>query len=414
MAEIAIRVENLSKLYYLNYGLARNMLREVIVDVLKKPLKKVFQADKNDFRNKKELWALKDISFKINKGEVVGVIGRNGAGKSTLLKILARITPPTKGYARLYGRLSSILEIGTGFHGELTGRENVFFNGALLGMKRRELIKKLDEIVAFAELEKFIDTPLKHYSSGMAVRLAFSVAAHLEPEILLVDEVLSVGDSVFQQKCLGKMGDFAKGGRTVLFVTHQLNQVRRLCEKCIWLANGMIQRVGSVSEVVSAYEASFSSFFTEEDPTGRALAGASSAAVFFKWEAIGSGVENYNTLTEISPLTLRFWLKVGQPLKHCSTSVLLFTSDNQLVWGNAISKVSLEPGVYTLEYSLSSLPLRPSTYYLQVVLFDENGSVVDNWQCYPHLVVATKPMGHFRDEYAGILNIPCSFLIKTK
>lgn len=198
-------------------------------------------------------WALRDVSFEVPRGECVGVIGRNGAGKSTLLKILSRITEPTEGEIRLRGRVGSLLEVGTGFHPELTGRENVFLNGAILGMTRKEIARKFDEIVAFAEVEKFLDTPVKYYSSGMYTRLAFGVAAHLEPEILIVDEVLAVGDAEFQKKCLGKMGEVAKGGRTVLFVSHQLGQIRTLCDKCILLNAGQIAEIGSSHEVTESY-----------------------------------------------------------------------------------------------------------------------------------------------------------------
>ena len=199
------------------------------------------------------IWALKDVSFEVQKGEVLGIIGRNGAGKTTLLKILSRVTEPTEGEVRIRGRVGSLLEVGTGFHPELTGRENIFLNGAILGMRREEIKKKFDEIVAFAEIEKFLDTPVKRYSSGMYVRLAFAVAAHLEPEILIVDEVLAVGDAQFQKKCLGKMGDVAKEGRTVLFVSHNMQAVQTLCNTSVLLADGRIEAHGEVNAVVNAY-----------------------------------------------------------------------------------------------------------------------------------------------------------------
>ena len=206
-----------------------------------------------DFSQEKDFWALKDVSFEVKQGEVVGIIGRNGAGKSTLLKILSRITEPTEGYADIYGRVRSLLEVGTGFHSELTGRENIFLNGAILGMKKLEINQKFDEIVAFAEVEKFIDTPVKHYSTGMYLRLAFAVAAHLEPEILLVDEVLAVGDAQFQKKCLGKMGDVAKEGRTVIFVSHNMGAVEKLCGKTLYLNNGKIFGFTHSNNVISQY-----------------------------------------------------------------------------------------------------------------------------------------------------------------
>ncbi len=204
-------------------------------------------------RDGEELWALRDISFKVAQGEVLGIIGRNGAGKSTLLKILSRVTAPTSGRIKVKRRVASLLEVGTGFHPELTGRENIYLNGAILGMSRKEIDSKFDEIVDFAEVEKFIDTPVKRYSSGMYVRLAFAVAAHLDPEILVVDEVLAVGDAEFQKKCLGKMGDVAKAGRTVLFVSHNMLAVQNLCQSGIWLSGGKIVSSGSIEKIISEY-----------------------------------------------------------------------------------------------------------------------------------------------------------------
>jgi lipopolysaccharide transport system ATP-binding protein len=237
-----IKVENLSKLYYLG-GTKHNSLRDTIVGFAKNPKR----AAKN------ELWALKDVSFEVKDGEALGIIGKNGAGKSTLLKILSRITKPTSGNAEIHGRIGSLLEVGTGFHNELSGRENIFLNGAILGMRRTEIEAKFDEIVAFSEIEKFIDTPVKHYSSGMYMRLAFSVAAHLEPEILIVDEVLAVGDVAFQKKCLNKMRDVGQKGRTVLFVSHDMQAVSRLCSRAIWIKDGSVFRDGETNIVVSEY-----------------------------------------------------------------------------------------------------------------------------------------------------------------
>ncbi len=223
-------------------------LREAIVEFASAPFKSLRKNVATE-----QLWALKDVSFEVNHGEVVGIIGRNGAGKSTLLKILSRITKPTSGRADIYGRVGSLLEVGTGFHPEMTGRENIYMNGAILGMARREIDRKFDEIVAFSEIEKFLDTPVKRYSSGMYIRLAFAVAAHLEPEILVVDEVLAVGDIEFQKKCLGKMNDVSKSGRTVLFVSHNMAAIQRLCERSIWLEQGGVMKMGDTSSVLQAY-----------------------------------------------------------------------------------------------------------------------------------------------------------------
>lgn len=246
MSDIAIDVKNLSKLYQLGEIQYYRTLRESISNFFKRSFKK----NKN---NGNYIWALKDVSFEIKKGEVVGIIGSNGAGKTTLLKILSRITPPTTGYAWVKGRVGILLAVGTGFHPELTGRENIYLSGAILGMKKKEIQKKFDEIVAFAEVEKFIDTPVKHYSSGMYVRLAFAVAAHLEPDILLVDEVLAVGDINFQKKSLGKMDAVAKSGRTVLFVSHNMAAVNHLCQKTLWLDKGKIRMFGPTETIIGAY-----------------------------------------------------------------------------------------------------------------------------------------------------------------
>lgn len=243
-----IEVNNISKRYSIGRKEAYGSLREEIMQALSSPFRR---SGPNE--GEETLWALKDVSFEVREGDVLGVIGRNGAGKSTLLKILSRITEPTSGRITLRGRVASLLEVGTGFHPELTGRENILLNGALLGMSRREIVSKFDEIVAFSEIEKFLDTPVKRYSSGMYVRLAFAVAAHLEPEILIIDEVLAVGDAQFQKKCLGKMNDVAKGGRTVLFVSHNMSAIQSLCNRAVLLSGGRTVKEGPSHEVVSGY-----------------------------------------------------------------------------------------------------------------------------------------------------------------
>jgi lipopolysaccharide transport system ATP-binding protein len=252
MKDVAIRVDGLGKRYRLSGPRASyETIREHLARAIAAPLRAMRGDKRSD--DGRIFWALRDVSFEVKQGEVVGIIGRNGAGKSTLLKLLSRITEPTEGEVDLYGRVGSLLEVGTGFHNELTGRENVFLNGAILGMKRAEIARKFDEIVAFAEVEKFIDTPVKHYSSGMYMRLAFAVAAHLEPEILIVDEVLAVGDAAFQKKCLGKMGDVAREGRTVLFVSHNMAALSHLCRSSLLLESGHLVFRGEVREGVDRY-----------------------------------------------------------------------------------------------------------------------------------------------------------------
>lgn len=255
--EPIIEVKNLGKKYSINHQQGRYIaLRDVIAGVFKNPFK--FAKDKAKqvagMHTKEEYWALNDVDFTVNKGEVIGIIGRNGAGKSTLLKILSQITPPTTGEIKIRGRVGSLLEVGTGFHPELTGRENIMLNGAILGMTYKEIAKKFDRIVEFAGIEKFLDTPVKYYSSGMYVRLAFSVAAHMEPDILIVDEVLAVGDSEFQKKCLGKMDEITKqDGRTILFVSHNMGAIQNLCKKTILLESGKVKKFDTTDKVIQHY-----------------------------------------------------------------------------------------------------------------------------------------------------------------
>lgn len=254
MSDTAIKVENLSKKYIIGkHANSKDGLRHVIQNAMASPIRWASNGFRRDPRTYEEFWALQDLNFEVGSGEIVGIIGRNGAGKSTLLKVLSRITEQTTGRISLRGRMASLLEVGTGFHPELTGRENIFLNGAVLGMTRNEIKRKFDEIVDFAEVEQFLDTPVKRYSSGMYVRLAFAVAAHLEPEILVVDEVLAVGDMEFQKKCLGKMSDVAGCGRTVLFVSHNMAAVRRLCERGIVLSKGSMIFDGSAEQAIDHY-----------------------------------------------------------------------------------------------------------------------------------------------------------------
>jgi lipopolysaccharide transport system ATP-binding protein len=274
MTEPVIRAAGIGKRYRLGEGLRHTALRNLLGDALRAPLRLLNGSNRASNNHpaaalpagnpagdtttaanggSRFIWALKDVHFEVQQGEVVGLIGRNGAGKSTLLKILARITRPTEGRAEIHGRVGSLLEVGTGFHPELTGRENVYMSGAILGMRKAEMDRKFDEIVAFSEVERFLDTPLKHYSSGMQVRLAFAVAAHLEPEILFIDEVLAVGDASFQKKCLGKMGEVSRQGRTIIFVSHNMVALRSLCTRLIWLEAGRVEEAGDPNDLVSHY-----------------------------------------------------------------------------------------------------------------------------------------------------------------
>ncbi len=326
----ALKVENLSKEYVIGGRTAQaDTLREQVASIFRPSALRGRDREKS---RQERFWALKDVSFDVAPGEVVGIIGRNGAGKSTLLKILSRITEPTTGRAELYGRVSSLLEVGTGFHPELSGRENVFLNGALLGMSRREIADKFDEIVAFSEIERFIDTPVKRYSSGMYVRLAFAVAAHLEPEILIVDEVLAVGDASFQKKCVGKMEDIGREGRTILFVSHNLSAVKSLCSRAILLQNGKNHFDGDVFAAVSRY--------IRRDSADVGVVGWSaenapslSSARLMEVGILGAGDTPGTDLSTEHPIRIYVRFLVTKEAK-VGTSVLLHNSDGILLFSS--------------------------------------------------------------------------------
>ena len=321
------------------------------------------------------------------------------------MKVLSRITEPTEGRVELSGRVASLLEVGTGFHPELTGRENIFLNGAILGMKRAEIVRKFDEIVDFAELEKFIDTPVKRYSSGMYVRLAFAVAAHLEPEILLVDEVLAVGDASFQKKCLGKMDDVARHGRTIVFVSHQMNQIRRLCHRALWIDAGQIRQDGLPQEVLAAYESVMASGERTKD-----FQHGSGLAQFLRWEIVYPSSNQDHVLSTLGPTTVNFVVELAKPVRHGDHGVALFDAQRQLMWACDARNLVLEPGVHVFSHSVPSIPLRPGSYQWEVSLWDE-GVQLDLWDCLPEMVIATEVHQHHMDKWNGILNLPSRFAI---
>ena len=395
-----IRAEGLGKRYRRN-AVIQEGLRHALSRTLKAPLA-AFKREPME-----EFWALKDVSLEVRESEVLGLIGRNGAGKTTLLKILSRITQPTTGWAEIHGRVGSLLEVGTGFHPELSGRENTFLSGAILGMSKREIASKFDEIVAFAELEKFIDTPVKHYSSGMYVRLAFAVAAHLEPEILLVDEVLAVGDINFQKKCLGKMGDVARAGRTVVLVTHQMNQIRRLCNRVVWIDDGQVRQNGTAHEVVSAYE---SAMARGDQAATERHHGPGIKARFLKWQIANPHGDNPYTVVDLDPVTIKLKVQVTQPINVGMHGIALYDHDQQLIWAWASKNLRLGVGEQEFSHTLPILPLRPGLYNWLVTLYDE-GDLVDWWYCIPEMVVATESHQSHLDEWQGVLNIPDHFHI---
>jgi lipopolysaccharide transport system ATP-binding protein len=383
MSDFAIRVENLGKHYQL--GARENgysTLRETITGFVTNPLKR-FKSLSGRSTDEESFWALRDVSFEVKPGEVVGLIGHNGAGKSTILKILSQITEPTEGRAEVHGRIGSLLEVGTGFHPELTGRENIFLNGSILGMSRAEVRRKFDEIVDFAEVEKFLDTPVKRYSSGMSVRLAFSVAAHLDPEILIIDEVLAVGDQAFQNKCLGKMSGVAQSGRTILFVSHQMAAVEAMCTSAMWLSEGRLLAQGGTSAIVERYlhAASHGAMQPLQDRHDRQGTGE----VQFKSMSFSNGSgQNLMSFQCGAPaaLSLNFENVSGRPLRNLRVSLGIENELAQrvLLLDSRLVRSDLnlvEPGPGTVTFVVPKLPLLPGCYRFSI-LATINGETADN------------------------------------
>jgi lipopolysaccharide transport system ATP-binding protein len=347
MSNVVIRARNVSKRYRIGEREQYGALRDVLSGWMSAPGRYLRSLSQNSGRGDSQrvssdniLWALNDVSFDVEQGEILGVIGRNGAGKSTLLKILSRITKPSKGTVKLRGRIGSLLEVGTGFHPELTGRENIFLNGAVLGMKRAEILRKFNEIVAFAEVEKFIDTPVKRYSSGMYMRLAFAVAAHLEPEIMLIDEVLAVGDAAFQKKCLGKMGNVADQGRTILFVSHNMVAIQDLCRRVMWIDGGKIVEVGDAASVIAHYLRESYSTLTELEWNDTGLAPGDEEARLHRVCVRPAGSSPVDPITVHTPLIIEFEYWNSRPEIYLHPTFYLYNEQGILVCSTGPNYVS--------------------------------------------------------------------------
>lgn len=428
MSNVAIRVEKLGKQYRLGERYSHHRtLRDTIARALAKPFRSspnITDAKFPSIRLKSSdttdntIWALRDLSFEVKRGEVIGIIGRNGAGKSTLLKVLSRITEPTEGYVDVYGKVGSLLEVGTGFHWELTGRENIFLNGAILGMKKHEIVQMFDEIVDFSEVEKFIDTPVKYYSSGMYLRLAFSVAAHLDPDILLVDEVLAVGDAVFQNKCIGKMDQVASKGRTVIYVSHNMATIRRLCSRCLYLNNGMVHGIGNTEEMINKY------FHASSRPIAADINTRNSTERTGTGEGIITRVVIKNEFDAPStilwtgrPFSIRIEFEtyifvnksvVGVHIKNTDgTNVASIRSDSQ----NILFKCNeLCVNVVTIQFP--ALPLYPGNYVFEPWIAIKNGKRID-W-LNSGIVVTFEPVGVYSCEsmvriLSGVILVDCEW-----
>jgi lipopolysaccharide transport system ATP-binding protein len=413
----AIHAENLGKEYRIgSKRRSYRMMREVMADAVTSPFRyarRMIRRQKAGARYEK-FWALRNVSFEVTPGEVVGVIGRNGAGKSTLLKILSRITEPTEGRARIYGRVGSLLEVGTGFHPELTGRENIFLNGAILGMSRLDIQRKFDEIVDFAEVEKFIETPVKQYSSGMYLRLAFAVAAHLEPDILLVDEVLAVGDAAFQKKCLGKMSDVANQGRTVLFVSHNMPAIQTLCQRVILLASGSIQCDGLPEDVIQQYlplsnDQGVAEFGAETVRVG------SGKARFRRIRLLNEEQEVVSAVPMGKGCSLELEFETTVPLKTPYVSVRLQSPlrGSLVDWNTNVTHGAIPPMRHggTMRLNIDRLDLLPGTYYLTLLLHDgaERLDAIENALEVEIAPRAVYPTGNLPMSKFGVIFTPCSW-----
>ena len=398
MSSAVIYVERLGKQYRVGERERYLALRDIITRAISSPLKRKTK------RANEMMWALKDINFEVAQGEVVGLIGRNGAGKTTLLKLLSRITRPTTGFAEIRGRVGSLLEVGTGFHPELTGRENIYLSGAILGMSKQEINRKFDAIVTFAEVERFLDTPLKHYSTGMQMRLAFAVAAHLEPEILLVDEVLAVGDLEFQKKCLGKMQEVSRSGRTIIFVSHQMNQIRRLCERVLWIDAGQIRESGPTGQIAAKYESA--SFQPAE--------AVAEGQCFLRWSICGHD----NVLRDgLRDVTLHFHVHLKEPVVQGHFGVAVLSDSSAVLVGWGFDNLNIEAGQREITLRVPALPLRPGAYSLTCSIYNKGnnltgGALVEQWYALPPLIVDTPPLSHPQDRWAGVLNLPAELKIQ--
>ncbi len=377
MPATVVTIENLGKRYTIEHRQAkRDGMRHAIESAIRAPLAWLRSARQRKSQQV-DFWALKDVSLQIKQGEVVGIIGPNGAGKSTLLKILSRITFPTTGRVRITGRTASLLEVGTGFHQDLTGRENIFLNGAILGMTRAEIVRKFDEIVEFSGVEEFLDTPVKRYSSGMYVRLAFAVAAHLEPEILVVDEVLAVGDAAFQRKCLGKMGSFAQSGRTVLFVSHNMDAIGSLCQRCLWMKDGRLHKDGPADEIVEDY---FNNTYSEQSfSCSNSDYGLTIQKVVLK----NHRGEESSQFCPGEDLVIEIYYDAQKSIEKPVIALGVFGINGTCFTSNMLldgHRPSLLKGPGKIKCTFKSIPLLPQNYTIKMIVSANVTEVIVNYQ----------------------------------
>ncbi len=404
MTEFALKAENLGKQYLIGGAEQRHdSFREMLTSAFASPFKKFRRLSGQD-QDQERFWALKEINFEIAPGEKIGVIGHNGAGKSTLLKVLSRITPPTEGQLRISGRVASLLEVGTGFHPELTGRENIFLNGSILGMSRAQILQRFDEIVSFAEVEKFVDTPVKRYSSGMYVRLAFSVAAHLDSDVLIVDEVLAVGDQRFQDRSLGKLDDMGQQGRTVLFVSHNLSMVNKLCSRTMLLEQGKLITFGQTANAIKTYgERRKQSVGAQE----KGFTGPMLGAMEVLSMSIDGDFENHDVVFDpLKPLTVCVDIDNAKPLQTFRATMTLVRGGQNIVSQHSSHATRvLEAGKHRFVFELPAKFLSPGDYSVRLVLSDAE---TNRWLWGEHQaslnVVEAWAQDYQTKEYMGVIN----------
>lgn len=403
----SIEIQGLSKRYLLGRTQRNQMFRERLVEMIKHPF--------GGMKETKSIWALRDVSFDADEGEVVGIVGRNGAGKSTLLKILSRITYPTSGEVRVNGRVASLLEVGTGFHDELTGRENIYLNGSILGMRKREVEERFDAIIDFSGVEQFIDTPIKHYSSGMRLRLGFAVAAHLEPDVLIVDEVLAVGDAGFQKKCIQTMEGLRSSGRTVLFVSHNLAAVENLCSRAIWIDSGRIRMDGGAKEVIEAYMGTFARTETAGSGFSSMQGRLGNGDIrYTRIELLTVDEKSREIVRSGDSLLLRFHYRAEKAARHPSFGFRLFTEMGTLItetstWHHRIVINEVKPGEGYIDLQIESLNLIPARYYFSLWITGDQGVVYDGIEYGTVLEVEVADVyhcGRVLESTAGIVYFP--------
>ncbi len=391
MGDIAIRVSNLGKRYRIGEKAAPyRTLRDAIANVAAAPIKQLRSGGRPAVPG--YFWALKDISFDVNKGDIVGIVGRNGAGKSTLLKLLSKVTEPTEGRAEIHGRIGSLLEVGTGFHPELTGLENIYLSGSILGMRRFEIDSKLDEIIKFAEIEKFIDTPVKHYSSGMYVRLAFAVSAHLDTDILFLDEVLAVGDIGFQKKCINKLAESTRNDRTVLIVSHNMQVIANLCDRGIWIDKGKVRKTGDIKEIISDYGLSFRELITRENNRIVRARKGPGREPMIKWAEIKTDDDNYSTVYENGEY-INLFVELDRNLPPASYFEWVLYSDRGFpaTSGNTSLEgkhINIPPSSGILHIRIGPLLLAQGNYSLSLLLGTNPGYVMDEWNDIENIVIS--------------------------